>query len=66
MASHHPRTSQEELVRHMLHKLQTPTPPLNRWEENFLSTISSKFLSTHILSEAEYAMLERIYSEKTE
>ena len=63
--SSHPKTNKEELIKHMLQALETPVHTLTKWEENFLESINEQFSTKKSLSDRQYEILDRLYSEKT-
>lgn len=59
------KTPQQELIEEMLNKLDTPSKELTKWEENFLESINEQYQQRGSLSERQFDVLDRIYSEKT-
>lgn len=53
------------VIEQMLQALETPSKTLTKWEENFLESIADQFKTRHSLSERQFEILDRIYSEKT-
>lgn len=59
-----PRTP--EFIRHMLSELESPTKPLTKWETQFVEDITDRVERGFTrLSDRQFEILERIYSEKT-
>ena len=58
-----PRTP--ELIQHFLSSLESPSKRLSPWELNFLESVSDQFSRRGDLSEKQFEILERLYSEKT-
>jgi uncharacterized membrane-anchored protein len=56
---------QHKLVLYMLQDLETPYKELTKWEEEFVASVKEQFERTHNLSERQFEILERIYTEKT-
>lgn len=61
-----PTKNDPTLIKHMLFCLDTPSKRLTPWEENFLESIREQFESSNSLSDKQFAIVERIYAEKTE
>lgn len=55
----------KELIKHMLHELETPSRSLTDWENNFIESVSDQFSRWNNLSDRQVEILERIYAEKT-
>ena len=53
------------LIEHMLQALDTPHKTLTKWEEDFIESLADQFETRKSLSDRQYEILERIYSEKT-
>lgn len=60
-----PPDKKKALIEAMLNALDTPSQELTKWEENFLESINEQFQSRGTLSERQFEILERIYTEKT-
>ena len=58
----HKRTT---LIQHMLDALETPHKDLTSWEETFIGSLAEQFDSRRSLSDRQFDILERIYTEKT-
>ncbi len=58
-----PKTA--ENIKWFLDSLQHPSKTLTRWELDFLGSVSDQFERTQSLSDKQFAVLERIYAEKT-
>ena len=56
----------QQLITHMLTALETPKTPLTPWEENFLESISDQFTQRGTLSDKQFDILDRIYTEKSD
>lgn len=54
-----------EVIRHFLSELENPNKTLTKWEEDFVVSISDQFDRSGSLSDKQFSILERIYSEKT-
>lgn len=54
-----------EIVEHFLRELEMPAKTLTEWELDFLVSIRDQFDRRGSLSEKQFEILERIYSEKT-
>jgi hypothetical protein len=55
----------KSVIEQMLADLETPSKDLTKWEEDFLESIADQFQERGTLSERQYEILSRIYSEKT-
>lgn len=53
------------LIQHMLSELESPYKPLSQWETQFIESITDWFNRAGTLSDKQFAILERIYTEKT-
>lgn len=53
-------------IRHFLAELETPFRPLSSWENQFLENVTDQFNMGGTLSDKQFEILERIYTEKTE
>ena len=58
-----PKTT--EMIEHMFEELKRPIKDLSEWELNFLLSISDQFDRHGTLSDKQFEILERIYTEKT-
>jgi hypothetical protein len=58
-------TDKEKLIIHMLESLETPRGELNSWELDFVGSLREQFETRRSLSERQFEVLERIYTEKT-
>lgn len=54
------------VIQQMLEQLETPSKVLSKWEENFLESIADQFQRSGSLSDRQFEILDRIYSEKTD
>lgn len=54
-----------ELIKHMLHELESPSKVLTNWEESFIESVSDQFTRKGSLSDKQVEILEQIYTEKT-
>jgi hypothetical protein len=54
-----------EIIESWLKELERPAKTLTAWELSFLESISDQFSSRQTLSDKQFAILERIYAEKT-
>lgn len=54
-----------QLVEHMLTELRSPRRPPSEWELTFLSSVSLRHESGVELTDKQFAVLKRIYDEKT-
>lgn len=52
-------------IDHFFESLRNPRRTLTEWEENFLSSIEYQYNQRGSLSDKQFEILERIYSEKT-
>lgn len=55
-----------EVICHMLSELANPSKELTKWEQSFYESIIDQFDRSGSLSEKQFDILERIYSEKTD
>jgi hypothetical protein len=55
----------KETIAHFLSSLENPSKQLTSWELAFVASISEQFADRGTLSEKQFEILERIYSEKT-
>lgn len=53
-------------IQEMLDALQTPSKELTKWEENFLESLAEQFETRGTLSDRQFEILDRIYTEKTD
>lgn len=58
-----PKTS--ETIAHFLKELERPARSLTAWELDFLESITDQFTHKGTLSDKQFSVLERIYTEKT-
>lgn len=56
---------QQALIEHMLSELESPSKQLTDWEENFLESVAGQYAERRYLSDRQFEVLERIYTEKT-
>jgi hypothetical protein len=49
----------------MLNELETPYKNLTKWEEDFVASINEQFTKWNKLSDRQFEILEKIYTEKT-
>lgn len=56
---------EKHLTEHMLECLETPNKELTKWEEGFIDSIREQFAERGDLSDRQFEILDRIYSEKT-
>lgn len=54
-----------DLIKHMLDALEAPYKELTEWEEKFIESVTEQFENRNWLSDKQFDVLERIYSEKT-
>jgi hypothetical protein len=54
-----------EMIEHMIRELAHPVKNLTDWETDFITSISDQFDTKGTLSDKQFAILERIYAEKT-
>lgn len=53
------------LIQHMLTALETPNRDLTSWEETFIGSLAEQFEIRKSLSDRQFDILERIYTDKT-
>lgn len=54
-----------DLITEMLTALETPHKVLTPWEQEFIESVSDQFTRRGSLSDKQFTILERIYTEKT-
>lgn len=54
-----------KLIKHMLNELETPYKNMTPWEVNFYESVRAQFEERNWLSDRQFEILERIYTEKT-
>jgi len=54
-----------ELVEAMMTALETPTQDLTKWEEHFLESLAEQLETKHFVSDRQFEILDRIYTQKT-
>lgn len=54
-----------ENIDHFLACLRNPKRTLTQWEENFLDSVEYQYNNKRTLTDKQFEILERIYSEKT-
>jgi len=57
--------NQREVIKSMLEALETPSKDFTQWEAAFLESIAEQFETKGTLSERQFEILDRIYTEKT-
>lgn len=60
-----PTPKTKEQIAFMIDSLGVPIKSLTPWEEQFLESVSDQFDRSSSLSDKQFEILERIYSEKT-
>jgi hypothetical protein len=60
-----PTVQSRDLTAHMFTELQRPKQKLTPWELDFIASVLDQFNHKGSLSPKQFAVLERIYAEKT-
>jgi hypothetical protein len=60
-----PTPMSKDLIAHIFTELQRPKQKLTPWELDFIASVSDQFDRKGSLSPKQFAVLERIYAEKT-
>jgi len=58
-----PKTT--DTIAHFLHELETPAKELTVWEVDFVASVADQFERRGTLSDKQFEILEKLYSEKT-
>lgn len=54
-----------EMIKHFFSSLEMPAKTLTEWELGFIESISAQYDERGNLSDKQFEILERIYTEKT-
>jgi hypothetical protein len=60
-----PSDKDRSLITTMIHALEHPHKPLTKWEQDFIYSINDQWTNRGSVTDKQFAILERIYTEKT-